>query len=76
MDNRSMFYNAKPHIFEKANDLRKNLTEAEKILWFYLKKNKILGFRLKAQHPIERFIADFYCHNLKLVIEIDGGIHE
>jgi very-short-patch-repair endonuclease len=76
MNNISMFYGAKPKIFEKANELRLKMTEPEVKLWFYLKKNKIMGFRFKAQHPIERFIADFYCHKLKLVIEIDGGIHK
>lgn len=73
--NNSMFYGAKPHIFEKAKELRNNMTEAEKLLWGKLQKNKIMGLRFKAQHPIDIFIADFYCHKLKLVIEVDGGIH-
>jgi very-short-patch-repair endonuclease len=71
---RSMFYNASPEIFQKAEMLRKNMTKAEIILWEKLRKNQ-LGVRFKAQHPIERFIADFYCHKAKLVIEVDGGIH-
>jgi very-short-patch-repair endonuclease len=71
----SMFYNAKPHIFEKANNLRKNLTQAEFILWEQLKGKKVLDLRFRPQHPIDIFIADFYCHPLKLVIEIDGAIH-
>ena len=71
----SMFYNASPEIFQRAEELRKNMTEAEKILWERLRKNQ-LGVRFKAQHPIERFIADFYCHKAKLVIEIDGQIHD
>jgi len=72
---RSMFYNASPAIFSKAEELRKNMTEAELILWNKLNK-KQLGFRFKSQHPIEHFIADFYCHKAKLVVEIDGKIHE
>ncbi len=48
------------------------MTEAEKIVWERLCKNKP-GLRIRRQHPI--YIADFYCHELKLVIEIDGGIH-
>jgi very-short-patch-repair endonuclease len=75
-DNVSMFYNAKPHIFEKAKMLRKNMTEAELKLWEKLKGKKMLGLRFRPQHPIDIFIADFYCHPLKLVIEIDGGIHK
>ena len=71
----NMFYNAKPKIFENAKELRNNLTEAEKILWERLKNNQ-LGVRFKCQHPIDIFIADFYCHKHKLVIEIDGEIHE
>lgn len=75
-DNVSMFYNAKPHIFEKAKMLRKNMTEAELKLWERLKGKKMLELRFRPQHPIDIFIADFYCHPLKLVIEIDGGIHK
>jgi very-short-patch-repair endonuclease len=72
---RTMFYGAKPDTFEFAKQLRQNMTEAELILWNGLKQNKLNGYRFKAQHPIKSFIADFYCHNKKLVIEIDGIIH-
>jgi very-short-patch-repair endonuclease len=75
-DNVSMFYNAKPHIFEKAKMLRKNMTEAEEMLWEKLRGKKLLGLRFRPQHPIDIFIADFYCHPLKSVVEIDGGIHK
>jgi very-short-patch-repair endonuclease len=71
----SMFYGAKLSVFEKARILRQSMTGAEKILWQFLSKNKVIGFRFKPQHPISRFIADFYCHALKLVFEVDGGIH-
>ncbi|MDD2305160.1 MAG: endonuclease domain-containing protein [Prolixibacteraceae bacterium] len=72
----SMFCNAKPIIFERAKAMRENMTQAEKSVWELLKSNKMLGLRFKPQHPIDIFIADFYCHSLKLVIEIDGGIHK
>ena len=72
----SMFYNAKPHVFEKAKALRSSMTISEQYLWEQLKGKKILGLRFRPQHPIDIFIADFYCHSLKLVIEIDGGIHK
>lgn len=75
-DRASMFYNAKPHIFEKAKVLRKNMTDSEEKLWQFLRGKKILGLRFRTQHPIDVFIADFYCHPLKLVIEVDGGIHK
>ncbi len=71
-----MFYNAKPHIFEKAKMLRKNMTKAELKLWEKLKGKKMLGLRFRPQHPIDIFIADFYCHPLKLILEVDGGIHK
>ncbi len=69
-----MFYGAVKPIFARAEELRKNPTAAEKLLWLQLKKNQ-LGVRFKRQHPIWMYIADFYCHELKLVIEVDGSIH-
>ena len=75
-DQVSMFYNAKPHIFEKAKHLRNNMTLCELKLWDLLKNKQIECLRFRAQHPIDIFIADFYCHSLKLVIEVDGGIHQ
>lgn len=61
--------------FWKSKRLRKNETEAEKLLWDKLKNNQLGGFKFRRQHPISLYIADFYCHKLKLVIEIDGGYH-
>ncbi len=71
---RKMFYGAKPDIFFKAKWLRENMTEAEKLLWKQLNKNK-LGVRFKPQHPIDIYIVDFYCHALNLAIELDGESH-
>jgi very-short-patch-repair endonuclease len=67
---------AKPDIFNKARELRKSMTPAEKILWKYLKNNKLGGFKFRRQHPLDIFIADFYCHQKKLIIELDGGVHD
>jgi very-short-patch-repair endonuclease len=75
-DNVTLFYGAKPHIFEKAKALRNNMTGSEMKLWEVLKGKKMLSLRFRPQHPIDIFIADFYCHPIKLVIEIDGGIHQ
>jgi very-short-patch-repair endonuclease len=72
----TMFYNAKPNIFEKAKILRENMTIPELKLWQLLKGKQMLNLRFRPQHPIDKFIADFYCHPLKLVIEVDGGIHK
>ncbi len=73
---RSMFYNASLEIFKRAKELRENLTPAEQLLWSKINAGKIKGYRFKPQHPIDRFIVDFYCHKAKLVIEIDGEVHE
>ena len=72
---RTMFYGASPNTFEKARLLRNNMTEAEKIIWDKLKNRNVFKARFRRQHPIGIFIADFYCHECKLAIEIDGEIH-
>jgi very-short-patch-repair endonuclease len=51
------------------------MTLTEKIMWDELKKEKLFKVKFRRQHPIDIFIVDFYCHELKLVIEIDGEIH-
>ena len=71
---REMFYKSDPLIFSKARELRKNLTPAEQTFWLRLKE-KFPEYKFRRQHPISIYIADFYCHKLKLVIEIDGSIH-
>ena len=60
---------------ENARLLRKNMTSAEKILWQELKGRKLNGLKFRRQHPIHFYIADFYCHELKLIIELDGEVH-
>ena len=55
--------------------LRKEQTAAEKIIWEQLRKRKFNNFKFRRQHVIEGFVLDFYCHELKLGIEVDGGIH-
>ena len=51
------------------------MTEAENALWNVLKNRRLFKVRFQRQHPIDIFVVDFYCHELKLAIEIDGGIH-
>ena len=69
-----MHYGATMEIFQIAERLRRDMTATEKIIWDRVCKNQ-LGARIRRQHPVWKFIADFYCHEVKLVIEIDGGIH-
>jgi very-short-patch-repair endonuclease len=72
---KSMFFGAKAEMFNLALQMRKNPTEAERAMWKILRKFRQSGFPFRRQHPIEFYIADFYCHNLRLVIEVDGEIH-
>jgi len=67
-----MFHGASNLIFENARELRNKQTESEIILWNILKDYKLIGFKFRRQHPIANYIADFYCHKAKLIIEIDG----
>src|SRR5690554_91348 len=60
--------------FIKARHLRQNMTSAEKRLWEFLKE-KQLGYKFRRQHPIHIYIVDFYCHELGLIIEVDGEYH-
>ncbi len=73
---KNMFYGAPQILFEFAKELRNNQTETEVFLWNYISKNQIEGARFKRQHPILYFIADFYCHKAKLIIEINGIYHQ
>ncbi len=64
-----------PYVIALAREQRMHLTESEKILWFYLQNKKLDGFRFRCQHPVYRYILDFYCHEVQLAIEVDGRIH-
>lgn len=70
-----MWKGAPESSFVKAKALRKDETQAEKILWAKLRNNQLKGYKFRRQHPIGLYIVDFYCHQLKLVIEIDGDYH-
>jgi len=58
--------------FEKAKELRTNQTAAEELLWKKLRNKQLNGFKFRRQHPLMQFIADFYCYEKKLVVELDG----
>jgi very-short-patch-repair endonuclease len=59
----------------KARSLRQNMTKAEVILWVHLRKRAMQGARVRRQHPIGPYIADFTCPAAKLVVEVDGATH-
>ena len=60
--------------FKRA--LRKHMTPAEEILWQELRNRKLNGMKWRRQTNVDAFIADFLCHEYRLIVEIDGGIHE
>jgi very-short-patch-repair endonuclease len=59
-----------------ARSLRKNSTLPEKILWHELRDRQVGGYKFRRQHPIGNYVVDFCCLEKKLVIEVDGEIHE
>ena len=61
---------------ERARILRRDMTEAEIAVWRMLRSRQTEGFRFRRQVPIGRFIADFVCHEARLIVEIDGGQHD
>ncbi len=63
-------------IQQRAKELRQQMTPAEKALWQRLRAKRLDGLKFRRQHPLGPFIADFYCAAHRLVVEIDGGIHQ
>lgn len=73
--NDNLHKNANPKLYEYGRMLRKETTEAEQKLWELIRGKKLNGLKFRRQHPLHNYIADFYCHDKKLVIEIDGAVH-
>jgi very-short-patch-repair endonuclease len=59
-----------------AADLRHSMTNSEKLLWDKLRNRQLLGFKFRRQHPFNEIILDFYCHETRLLIEVDGNVHK
>ncbi|GIK41173.1 MAG: hypothetical protein BroJett011_50060 [Chloroflexota bacterium] len=64
-----------PEMIARAKELRRPLTPQEAKLWQCLKGKQFFGLKFRRQHPLHQFILDFYCHEKRLVIEIDGESH-
>jgi very-short-patch-repair endonuclease len=64
------------YLKELARKLRQNMTLGEMLLWQRLKRKQMRGYDFDRQRPIDRYIVDFYCKDLKLAIEIDGSSHD
>ncbi|MCL4501442.1 MAG: DUF559 domain-containing protein [Deltaproteobacteria bacterium] len=59
-----------------SRNLRKNQTDAEKVIWRHLRGTQVEGLSFRRQHPIGRYIVDFVCLEKRLILEIDGGQHD
>jgi very-short-patch-repair endonuclease len=71
--NKIISYN--PKLKQNARELRRKCTPSEAILWSKIRR-KSLGYEFHRQVPIDKYIVDFYCHELMLAIEVDGSIHD
>ncbi|GMQ84361.1 MAG: hypothetical protein BMS9Abin06_1150 [Gammaproteobacteria bacterium] len=60
---------------DRARELRKNPTDAEKLLWKHLRRRQINGYKFQRQQPLGSYIVDFACFEKRLIIEVDGGQH-
>ena len=74
-DEKSPTWKVSSKLRSNARALRKNSTDAERLLWAALRGHRLNGASFRRQVPIENYIADFVCHAAKLVIELDGGQH-
>jgi len=63
------------HLLHFARQLRKNATDAENLLWRLLRNRQLAGAKFRRQHPVPPYVLDFYCHEQRLAVEIDGGQH-
>lgn len=59
----------------RARELRRTATPAEQVLWELIRSRRIAGAKFRRQQPLGRYIADFYCHEARLVVEADGAPH-
>jgi len=59
-----------------ARELREKHTPSEALLWQLLRNRRLFGFKFRRQHQFGDYIADFYCHEARLVIECDGSVHD
>lgn len=67
--------NSRASSYSNAKDLRKTPTAAEEKLWGELRNKKVCNLKFRRQHAYDNYILDFYCHSMKLAIEVDGDVH-
>ena len=61
---------------DRARQMRKDHTRAEAAAWELLRDRRTLGLKFRRQVPIDRYIVDFYCPEIRLIVEVDGGVHD
>ncbi|NAR72142.1 endonuclease domain-containing protein [Acinetobacter haemolyticus] len=64
-----------PQLLEFAKTMRSNATDAENLMWQFLRAKRFMNLKFRRQHVIAPYIVDFYCHELGLVVELDGSQH-
>jgi very-short-patch-repair endonuclease len=69
-------HHVKPETLARARELRTTMTSYERKLWQHLRRKQLCGLKFRRQHPVGRFVVDFYCHTHKLAIELDGATHD
>jgi very-short-patch-repair endonuclease len=60
---------------DRARRLRRDMTDAERLLWRYLRNRHFSGWKFRRQHELDRYIVDFVCPDACLIVELDGGQH-
>lgn len=77
---RNVRWRTDPDLWEKlkplARQMRTLATEAEESLWLQIRGQRLNRFRFRRQHALERFVVDFYCASARLVVEVDGPVHQ
>ena len=59
----------------KRRKLRNNMPKAESVLWYYLRRKQLEGYKFRRQYSVGKYVIDFYCPRFKLAIEVDGASH-
>jgi very-short-patch-repair endonuclease len=64
-----------PEFLARVRELRCNATDAEHLMWQLLRNRQLDGWKFRRQHPVGKYILDFYCHEAHLAVELDGSQH-
>ena len=65
-----------PNLNERARQLRRDSTDAERAIWRLLRDRRLAGYKFRRQAPIDRYIVDLVCFDKNIIIEVDGGQHQ